>query len=248
MGNKGASLRDRDSDDEDDRSSKKSKKKKQAEPEEVWDIAEFCGSSRGFVDSDDPLLAKFDQPHGLALSGDESQLVVCDTGNRRIRLVDVRTGAVRTLAGSGEEHSKDGRGVAASFTSPCEGVSALYWRSLRVHCDACALRTGLCSQTASALRGTTTSATSPTTARTTFEPFRSCQALPCRRVDCCRVSRAFGCLMLTAGWHGDDLRRSAQFDGQRPHGRLRRERAVQLAAWRRRGRCRIRVRTTLVNR
>ncbi|EOD20495.1 hypothetical protein EMIHUDRAFT_208373 [Emiliania huxleyi CCMP1516] len=62
--------------------------------------------------------AEFDSPYGVALSSDASALFVADSSNHKIRRVEVATGAVTTLAGSGESGDADGVGDAAQFCSP----------------------------------------------------------------------------------------------------------------------------------
>ena len=56
---------------------------------------------------------------GIALSPNGSALFVVDFGSRKIRRVEVATGAVSTVAGSGEEGDADGVGDAAQFNGPC---------------------------------------------------------------------------------------------------------------------------------
>jgi DNA-binding beta-propeller fold protein YncE len=51
--------------------------------------------------------AQFNGTYGLALDADGRNLYVADLGNRRIRLIDLKTGIVTTVAGNGE------RGVPA---------------------------------------------------------------------------------------------------------------------------------------
>ena len=60
-------------------------------------IGESAGS---FVDSDDPLVARFWAPAGVC-TDDDANLLLCDCYNHRIRTV-LRNGSVRTLAGTGE--------------------------------------------------------------------------------------------------------------------------------------------------
>lgn len=62
--------------------------------------------------------AYFDRPSGLAISRDGQTLYVADTNNHRIRQVDVATGAVTTLAGSGVAGFRSGIGTAARLRSP----------------------------------------------------------------------------------------------------------------------------------
>ncbi len=66
-------------------------------------------------------LITFSSPKGLALSADGARLYVADTGNNLIRAIDLATGAVTTLAGSGAAGSNNGVGVVASFNAP-EGL------------------------------------------------------------------------------------------------------------------------------
>ena len=64
-------------------------------------------------------------PIGIVLSADGATLFVMDTDNEKIRQVDVATGAVTTLAGSGEAGSADGAGVEAQLRGPLElGLSS----------------------------------------------------------------------------------------------------------------------------
>jgi len=62
--------------------------------------------------------AHFNGPTYLALSPDGGTLFVADTGNARIRRVDVASGAVTTLAGGVGHGSIDGVGDAARFQYP----------------------------------------------------------------------------------------------------------------------------------
>ena len=52
-----------------------------------------------YVDSDDPLAARFWVPSGVC-TGNDGSILLCDSNNHRIRTV-LRNGSVRTLAGSG---------------------------------------------------------------------------------------------------------------------------------------------------
>ncbi|EOD40581.1 hypothetical protein EMIHUDRAFT_222699 [Emiliania huxleyi CCMP1516] len=55
---------------------------------------------------------------GIALSPDGSALFLADNGNHKILRVEVATGAVTMLAGSGEHGDADGVGDAAQFNAP----------------------------------------------------------------------------------------------------------------------------------
>ena len=54
----------------------------------------------------------------MALSADGTTLFVADCYNHKIRQVDVATGAVNTLAGSGVAGCADGTRAAAQFNGP----------------------------------------------------------------------------------------------------------------------------------
>ncbi len=61
--------------------------------------------------------AYFSHPTGLAISKDDRYIYVADTGNNRIRKVDVTTGATTLVAGSGLGF-RDGTGASAHFNAP----------------------------------------------------------------------------------------------------------------------------------
>ncbi len=63
-------------------------------------IERVFGGERAALADGDGATARFNAPQGLALAGDA--LIVADTGNHAIRRVDLRDGAVATLAGTGE--------------------------------------------------------------------------------------------------------------------------------------------------
>ncbi|EOD27951.1 hypothetical protein EMIHUDRAFT_44202, partial [Emiliania huxleyi CCMP1516] len=75
----------------------------------------MMGSADGVGDA-----ARFDFPIGIAISQDGSALFVADYENHKIRRVEVATGAVKTIAGSGTDGSADGVGDAAEFDGPVE--------------------------------------------------------------------------------------------------------------------------------
>jgi len=64
-------------------------------------IAEAIGSGKAAFEDGGAAEAAFEQPQGLALSDDGTTLYVADTRNHAIRAVDVATGAVTTIAGTG---------------------------------------------------------------------------------------------------------------------------------------------------
>ena len=77
-------------------------------------VETVAGGERGFADGIGRD-AKFDTPLGIACWHDK--IVVADSGNRRIRVVEA-DGTVRTLAGSGDSELRDGPLLAAAFVNP----------------------------------------------------------------------------------------------------------------------------------
>ena len=77
----------------------------------------IAGSADGWLDEDGPL-AQFSSPTGLTLGG-PGGLLVADTGNHRIRVVDAN-GGVTTLAGDGTAGFVDGEGGIARFDAPSD--------------------------------------------------------------------------------------------------------------------------------
>lgn len=74
------------------------------------------------VGSDDGLgtAASFYYPSGIASDG--THLYVTDAGNHNIRKIEIASGEVSTLAGSGYVGNSDGSGASASFFSP-QGIT-----------------------------------------------------------------------------------------------------------------------------
>lgn len=68
--------------------------------------------------------ARFNRPYGIALAPNGT-LIVADSGNNRIRRVDLATGVVSTVAGSGEDGAADGAVASATFDSPQDVAVAL---------------------------------------------------------------------------------------------------------------------------
>jgi DNA-binding beta-propeller fold protein YncE len=75
---------------------------------------ETIGSGKAAATDGDFALAGFNRPQGLALDG--SRLYVADTENQRIRLVDLLTRKVSTIAGTGRLEDFTGEGGAALKT------------------------------------------------------------------------------------------------------------------------------------
>lgn len=62
--------------------------------------------------------ARFHTPHDVAVSRAGDLLYVADTGNQRVRTIDLASLAVTTLAGSGAAGLLDGKGKDAQFREP----------------------------------------------------------------------------------------------------------------------------------
>lgn len=60
--------------------------------------------------------ASFNYPEGITTNG--THLYIADTGNDSVRKIEIATGLVATLAGSGSFGDTDGPGVTASFNGP----------------------------------------------------------------------------------------------------------------------------------
>ncbi|WP_198674074.1 putative Ig domain-containing protein [Chitinophaga alhagiae] len=84
-------------------------------------VTTLAGSVSGYLDSVNPLSAKFNNPVGIAID-QAGAIYVGDYSNNRIRKIAL-TGEVSTLAGQTASGSTDGTGAAASFANPF-GISA----------------------------------------------------------------------------------------------------------------------------
>ena len=62
--------------------------------------------------------ARFSSPTGIAVNETGTTLYVADSGNHRIRAIDIATKTVRTIAGDGTSGTKNGLGTAARFQRP----------------------------------------------------------------------------------------------------------------------------------
>jgi DNA-binding beta-propeller fold protein YncE len=78
-------------------------------------VIKLVGGSQGYKDGQGKD-ASFDNPYGITIYND--QVIVADTWNHRIRLIDIKSRMVSTLAGSGRHGRKDGQGEDASFNHP----------------------------------------------------------------------------------------------------------------------------------
>ena len=62
--------------------------------------------------------AAFNEPKGMEISSDGTYLYVTEYANHRVRRVEIATGTVTTVAGSGNASFADGTGAEASFNQP----------------------------------------------------------------------------------------------------------------------------------
>jgi sugar lactone lactonase YvrE len=91
-----------------------------------YTVTSFAGlrGSTTFADGQGSV-ASFSSPSSLANNSDGSLLFVADTFFHRIRLVNIPTTVVSTLAGNGSSVWADGTGALASFSFPQGVVAAL---------------------------------------------------------------------------------------------------------------------------
>ena len=79
-------------------------------------VSDFAGSGAPGYANGAGADARFNSPGDLAVSGDT--LYVADINNHRIRAVDIPSGVVSDVAGSGTAGHADGAGADARFSSP----------------------------------------------------------------------------------------------------------------------------------
>lgn len=84
-------------------------------PELDGEVERYIDNGLGFRDGS-VTEAQFNQPHGIAIDK-EGNIYVADTGNHRIRKIDIRTNMVTTIAG-GNKGYKDGDPLDAEFNEP----------------------------------------------------------------------------------------------------------------------------------
>ena len=82
-----------------------------------WSVRTLAGGEDGFAEGKGAK-AKFNKPSAIAISDNEQSLYIADTGNHRIRKIDIATGEVTTLAGSGTSGGTGGTLANAQFNSP----------------------------------------------------------------------------------------------------------------------------------
>ena len=117
-------------------------------------VTTIAGTSgvTGTTDSRNGLEARFNNPHGITSDG--SFLYICDLSNNAIRVVEIATAEVSTLAGYKRQSGfADGTGISARFRSPayitCDGTY-LYVTDLSSHT---VRRVGIASREVTTLAG-----------------------------------------------------------------------------------------------
>jgi sugar lactone lactonase YvrE len=80
------------------------------------EVTTLAGSGAAGMADGTGTAASFTSPRGITTDG--ANLYVTDTYNHKIRKIEIITGAVTTLAGSGAAGAADGTGTAASFNFP----------------------------------------------------------------------------------------------------------------------------------
>lgn len=78
------------------------------------EVVDVFGGGEGFVDGD-PARSRWRSPRGMAFDADQSRLFVADTGNHAVRMIDLKSRVVRTIAGTGEPGGES-RGGAVGLT------------------------------------------------------------------------------------------------------------------------------------
>ena len=87
------------------------------------EVQQIIGSGEAGLDDGGLESATFDHPQGMTLEG--NRLYVADAENHALRLVDLESGLVETIAGTGDQgHVREGRGsgLSTSLNSPWDLV------------------------------------------------------------------------------------------------------------------------------
>ena len=84
-------------------------------------VSTLAGSGTALSVDGTGTAASFNSPRGVAANS--THVFVCSIGSNNIRQIEISTGIVTTLAGSGSAGDSDGTGTAASFDSP-RGLAA----------------------------------------------------------------------------------------------------------------------------
>lgn len=117
-------------------------------------VTTLAGNSLGSEDGTGTA-ASFNWAFGITTDG--TNLYVADSGNNKIRKIEIATGVVTTLAGSGSEGSADGTGTAATFNEPrgitIDGVNLYIADSFNNKIRKLNIDTGVVTTLAGGLRG-----------------------------------------------------------------------------------------------
>ncbi len=81
-------------------------------------ITTIAGSGAASFNDGIGTAASFNYPENIYLDTLNNLLYIADANNNRVRILNLATNAVRTLAGNGTKTSTDGIGTAATFNSP----------------------------------------------------------------------------------------------------------------------------------
>ena len=106
----------RKSDSNESRAEKLSKTESLEEAVEPVSSAQASITNSESENGNDLSVVSFNSPQSIATDG--LNLYVADTNNHKIRMIEIATGRVDTLAGSGDKGNADGTGEAASFNHP----------------------------------------------------------------------------------------------------------------------------------
>jgi RHS repeat-associated protein len=85
-------------------------------PQGVISTVAGTGSAGDDVGPQSRLVAKFTSPRGIAV-GPDGNLYVADTGNNKVRMIDMSSGLVTTVAGNGDQSVICGEGLSATSAS-----------------------------------------------------------------------------------------------------------------------------------
>jgi DNA-binding beta-propeller fold protein YncE len=83
-------------------------------------VVTLAGSSQGFADNNIGTSAQFNHPTSCAVSPDGTFALIADSGNSRIRRLNLLTNAVQTIAGSSTSGTLNGQGTNAQFNNPIQ--------------------------------------------------------------------------------------------------------------------------------
>ncbi|MGH9476656.1 MAG: hypothetical protein ACRD1C_10015 [Terriglobales bacterium] len=82
-------------------------------------VTTITGTNAHYGYADGPeASALFNHPFGILISPDGTKLYIADTGNDRIRMIDLTAAMVSTIAGNGTHGDTDGPAMSATFSEP----------------------------------------------------------------------------------------------------------------------------------